>query len=176
MEVLSEVLNDKVKDTVGKIKKVLSKHEIEFVLKSLESKIGKENVIYESEKDLRRVKAAATKADVAIVCIGEMPYAEKSGGDGVPLVDESNTTGKPPYNGQCQPATSRANCCPYFNRNKAHDNPKHLNSRGNCIFRHVCNHWVDNKGPSGRCLGSAGQPGHGWYNCDNPNKCDKALE
>jgi beta-glucosidase len=49
------------------------------ILGAIESKIGKENVIYESEKDLRRVKAAATKADVAIVCIGEMPYAEKSG-------------------------------------------------------------------------------------------------
>ena len=103
-------------------------------------------------------------------------YSEKSGGVGVPLVDESNKSGKSPFNGQCQPATSNANCCPYFNRNKAHDNPKHLDSRGKCIFRHVCNHWVDNKGPSGRCLGTAGSAGHGWWNCDNPNKCDKALE
>jgi hypothetical protein len=99
-------------------------------------------------------------------------YSEKTGGVAVPLVDESGSAGKPPFNGQCQPATSKANCCPYFNRNKAHDNPKHLDSRGKCIFRHVCNHWVDNKGPSGRCLSE----GHGWHDCTNPNKCDKALD
>ena len=103
-------------------------------------------------------------------------YSEKSGGLGVPLVDEPHSSVKVPFNGLCQPANSKANCCPYFNRNKAHDNPKHLDSRGKCIFRHVCNHWVDNKGPSGRCLNTAGSDGHGWHNCDNPNKCDKALE
>ena len=103
-------------------------------------------------------------------------YTEKAGGHSVPLVDEGSSSGKPPFNGQCQPASSKANCCPYFNRNKAHDNPKHLDSKGKCIFRHLCNHWVDNKGPSGRCLNSTGSDGHGWHNCDNPNKCDKALE
>lgn len=102
-------------------------------------------------------------------------YTEKAGGVGVPLVDESGTSTKPPFNGQCQPVKSGSNCCPYFNRNKAHDNPKHLDSRGKCIFRHLCNHWVDDKGPSGRCLNTAGTPGHGWYNCDNPRKCDAAL-
>ena len=76
------------------------------------------------------------------------------------------------WNGKCQPATSKANFCQAWNRNKAHDDPKHLTSDGTCRFRHLCNHWVDNKGPSGRCE----NPQHGWHNCTNPNRCAKALE
>lgn len=75
------------------------------------------------------------------------------------------------WNGKCQPATSKANCCQAYNRNKAHDNPRFLTSDGTCRFRHLCNHWVTDKGPSGRCL----DPKHGWHNCTNPNKCSEAL-
>ena len=80
--------------------------------------------------------------------------------------------GGPTWNGKFQPSTSKANLCQAFNRNKAHDDPKHLMKDGTCRFRHLCNHWVTDKGPSGKCL----DPGHGWHNCNNPNKCKAALE
>jgi hypothetical protein len=95
-------------------------------------------------------------------------FGEASGA--VPLAN-AGTGNKPPWNNQCQPGNSRANCCPYYNRNKAHDNPKHLDSTGKCIFRHLCNHWVTDKGPSGRCLATD----HGWHNCSNASKCDTPL-
>ena len=95
-------------------------------------------------------------------------YGEATGA--APLINESGTH-KPPWSKLCQPAASRANCCPYYNRNKAHDNPKHLDSTGKCIFRHLCNHWVLDKGPSGRCLSAD----HGFHNCDHPAKCDAAV-
>ena len=75
------------------------------------------------------------------------------------------------WNGRFQPTSSKANCCPAFNRNKAHDNPKFLTADGTCRFRHVCNHWVTDKGPSGRCHNQD----HGWHNFTNPNKCYQAL-
>ena len=70
------------------------------------------------------------------------------------------------WNGKFQPATSKANLCQAYNRNKAHDNPKYLTKDGACIFRHLCNRWVSDKGPSGKCLAAD----HGWHNCTNPNK------
>ena len=76
------------------------------------------------------------------------------------------------WNGRCQRPDSKANLCNSYNRNKAHDDPRHLTSDGTCRFRHLCNHWVTDKGPSGRCMSSA----HGWFNCDNPTRCPKALD
>ena len=76
------------------------------------------------------------------------------------------------WNGECQPCDStKVAPCPYFNAGKEHD-PKHLGSSGKCVFRHVCNHWVSNKGPGGRCE----SPDHPRTKCDNPNKCDKRVE
>ena len=76
------------------------------------------------------------------------------------------------WNGRCQPAGSKANYCAAFNQGRSHDDPKLLTADGTCRFRHVCNHWVDNKGPGGRCDRSD----HGRHSCNNPNKCAKALE
>ena len=76
------------------------------------------------------------------------------------------------WNGKCQPANSKANLCQAYNRNKAHDNPKHMTSDGTCRFRHLCNHWVTDKGPSGKCMSAE----HGWHNCSNPAKCATPLE
>lgn len=84
---------------------------------------------------------------------------------GAPLVGPGSGS-QVPWNGLCQPCDSSANPCQSFNRNKAHDRPEHLNADGTCKFRHVCNRWVTDKGPSGKCLST----GHGWYNCSNPNK------
>ena len=76
------------------------------------------------------------------------------------------------WNGRHQRSDSKAGLCQAFNRNKAHDNPKHLLPDGTCRFRHLCNHWVNDKGPSGKCL----REGHGWHNCTNPAKCSSPLE
>jgi hypothetical protein len=76
------------------------------------------------------------------------------------------------WNGEFQsPGNSKVQPCPYFNNGKKHD-AKHLTSAGKCIFRHVCNHWVSDKGPGGRC--ESGD--HNWPKCDHAQKCDKKVE
>lgn len=47
---------------------------------------------------------------------------------------------------------------------------------GTCKFCHKCDHWVSNKGKDGKCLNSAGSPGHSRLECDNPHKCDSAAK
>ena len=94
--------------------------------------------------------------------------AQKKGG---PSGDAPVEGGGVAWNEKFQPATSKANLCQAWNRNKAHDDPKHLTSNGTCRFRHLCNRWVTDNGPSGRCL----SPEHGWYNCGNPNKCNAPV-
>ena len=98
-------------------------------------------------------------------------FSDAAGKKGDPSGGPVDGGGKT-WNGKCQPVSSKANFCQAFNRNKAHDNPKHLTSDGTCRFRHLCNHWVTDKGPSGRCLAAD----HGWWSCNNPNKCPAALE
>lgn len=76
------------------------------------------------------------------------------------------------WNGEFQPpGNSKVQPCPYFNSGKKHE-AKHLTSAGKCIFRHVCNHWVSDKGPGGRCESCD----HNWPKCDHPHKCDKRVE
>jgi len=76
------------------------------------------------------------------------------------------------WNGEFQPSgNTKVQPCPYFNSGKKHD-PKHLTASGKCVFRHVCNHWVSNKGPRGRCESCD----HNWPRCDHPHKCDKQVE
>ena len=76
------------------------------------------------------------------------------------------------WNGEFQPpGNSKVQPCPYFNSGKKHE-AKHLTSTGKCIFRHVCNHWVSDKGPGGRCESCD----HNWPKCDHPHKCDKRVE
>lgn len=47
---------------------------------------------------------------------------------------------------------------------------------GTCKGAHVCDKWVSNKGPNGRCLGTEGTAGHNRSACDNPNKCDERVQ
>lgn len=76
------------------------------------------------------------------------------------------------WNGEFQPSDrSKIQPCPYFNSGKKHD-PKHLTSTGKCVFRHVCNHWVTDKGSGGRCE----SVDHNWPKCDHPSKCDKKVD
>ena len=39
-------------------------------------------------------------------------------------------------------------------------------------YDHVCDQWVTDKGPKGRCLSAKHKRGE----CDNPNKCDQAAQ
>ena len=86
-----------------------------------------------------------------------------------------SNTGNPgvkEWNGEFQPSgNTKVQPCPYFNSGKRHE-ARHLTSAGKCIFRHVCNHWVTDKGPGGRCESAD----HNWPKCDHPNKCDKRVE
>jgi hypothetical protein len=83
----------------------------------------------------------------------------------------SSSDGQRVFNGEFQPSDkTNIQPCPYYNSGKKHD-PKHLTATGKCIFRHVCNHWVSDKGASGRC--ESGD--HSWAKCDNPTKCDKRV-
>ena len=84
------------------------------------------------------------------------------------------------YNGKF---TSTGRPCPHFNR----EDPKKpgmsaahpadsLKPDGTCKFNHVCNKWVSDKGKNGRCLCTAGTGNHPRFKCDNPNRCDEAVQ
>jgi hypothetical protein len=60
--------------------------------------------------------------------------------------------------------------CISFNLGKLHPQGS-LDEKGACKFRHVCDHFVNNKGPKGIC----GSIAHPRTRCDNPAKCDKPL-
>ena len=61
--------------------------------------------------------------------------------------------------------------CEVFNSGGKHA-AWQLHPDGTCKFNHVCNKWVSNKGPNGRCL----DPGHTRDKCTNPDKCDQPVE
>ena len=61
-----------------------------------------------------------------------------------------------------------AKICTSFNLGTNHA-ARHVKG-GCCIFRHVCDQWVTNKGKDGRCEGD-----HPRKKCDNPDKCDKPV-
>ena len=65
--------------------------------------------------------------------------------------------------------------CFAFNSGIEHD-PSKLTSDGTCKFAHVCDHWVSDQGPGGRCLGKKGTAGHARHACDNPHKCDAKAQ
>ena len=46
-----------------------------------------------------------------------------------------------------------------------------LTAEGKCKYDHVCDQWVTDKGPKGRCLSAKHKRGE----CDNPNKCDTPV-
>lgn len=82
---------------------------------------------------------------------------EQGGGDSEP----------PKYNGKC--SRDAKTCCISFNLGKPHPAGA-LKKDGTCRHNHECDHWVNDKGPRGRCGGK-----HPRSECDNPNKCDKPL-
>ena len=63
----------------------------------------------------------------------------------------------------------KAGICISYNNGKPHP-PASLDETGGCKYRHVCNHWVSDKGPKGVCGGN-----HPRTQCNNPKKCDKPV-
>ena len=79
--------------------------------------------------------------------------------------------------------TSSGRPCPYFNledpRKPGHSRPHPADALlddGTCRFNHVCDHWVSGKGKNGRCLCSAGTPGHARFACNHPKRCESAEQ
>ena len=70
---------------------------------------------------------------------------------------------------------SNATPCLAFNLGKEHS-ARFLKKDGTCKHKHVCDHWVSNKGPGGRCLGTEGTPGHSRADCDNPHRCESKQQ
>jgi len=64
-----------------------------------------------------------------------------------------------------------APACITFNLGRRDHPAGALNEKGGCRFRHVCDHWVTDKGPKGVC----GSPKHHRGACDNPNKCNEPV-
>ena len=89
--------------------------------------------------------------------------------------------GKVQWNGKFSADSARP--CPHFNREdprkpgkSASHPPDSLKPDGTCKFNHVCNKWVSDKGKNGRCLCTAGTPGHSRFACDNPKRCDDCVQ
>jgi hypothetical protein len=79
--------------------------------------------------------------------------------------------------------TSSGKPCPHFNRedpqrqgSSAPHPSDSLFQDGTCKFNHICNKWVSDKGKGGKCLCTAGSPNHPRFKCDNPNRCNEALQ
>ena len=62
--------------------------------------------------------------------------------------------------------TKAAGSCLTFNLGKKQHPANCLNEKGGCKYNHVCDAYVGDKGPKGRC----GSDKHGRSNCDNPAK------
>ena len=94
--------------------------------------------------------------------------------------DISQSGSKVAFNGKF---TASGRPCPHFNTESpkgSGQSAKHpadsLLPDGTCKFNHVCNKWVKNKGKNGRCLCTAGTPGHARFNCDNPDRCSECVQ
>ena len=110
------------------------------------------------------LKAEATdRAEAHYRCIfrGKDPYTPKDH-------DPPQSGGGEGWNGKC--TSGAKSICWTYNREKAKHTQSNLSQDGTCVHRHVCDQWVSNKGPGGRCEGS-----HPRYKCDNPNKCDTKV-
>lgn len=62
--------------------------------------------------------------------------------------------------------------CACYNLGTPHSE-RHLDSSGKCMFRHACDHRIDEKHDDGtykHCLNAAGTPGHKRRECDHPKK------
>ena len=66
-------------------------------------------------------------------------------------------------------ATSKE-CCPHWNLRKPHP-PGVVTENGVCKKNHVCDAFVSDKGPGGKCMGN-----HRRMDCDNPARRSSPLQ
>ena len=93
---------------------------------------------------------------------------------GTPQDDDARAGGAgSKYNGKFS-ANSKEPCF-FFNAGKTHP-ADGLHPDGTCKRNHVCDKYVSDKGPGGRCMGTAGTAGHIRDTCDNPRKSNSKLE
>ena len=77
--------------------------------------------------------------------------------------DKDKDKGAKKWNHRCSPNAN--SICKTFNFKDAEHPAQHLYKDGTCKFRHVCNHWVNGKGPGGMC-----EQDHPKWKCNNPDK------
>ena len=120
------------------------------------------NVVMRGALDTLK-QEATDRADAHYHCIfrPKDPYKPQSG-DAQPGASEV------PWNGKWNKETK--SICWAYNREKAKHSATSLSPDGTCLHRHVCDQWVTNKGPGGRCEGN-----HPRHKCDNTAKCDSKV-
>jgi hypothetical protein len=107
--------------------------------------------------------------------LGSLQATAVSGGS--KAVVNTQTGVKKVWNGQFKPntpANAKVKPCVVFNGKAGGvHNPGILDKNGSCVFRHVCNAWVDDKGSGGLCESDA----HGRVSgpCDNAHKCATCM-
>jgi hypothetical protein len=67
---------------------------------------------------------------------------------------------------------ANAKCCITFNMGRKNHPDSCLDSKGACRFAHACDKFVTDKGPGGICRSTK----HHRGTCDNPNRCETAVE
>ena len=77
---------------------------------------------------------------------------------------KGNAGGTRKWNGKFNTSPT-ARPCPHFNTHSTHPQGA-LREDGSCKFAHVCDHFVTDKGPNGRCRSEK----HTRDKCDNPSK------
>ena len=73
----------------------------------------------------------------------------------------------PKWNGSFNSKSSST--CLTFNLGKKPHPANCLNEKGGCKYNHICDAYVSDKGPGGRC----GSDKHARINCDNPARVSK---
>ena len=125
----------------------------------------------ENVADKDRNVMISTAIRLGCVQSGAVTANSKNTSDGL-----SAGTAKKVWNGSSKPntaANARIKPCPVFNgRPGGVHNAGILDKNGACVFRHVCNAWVDDKGSGGMC-----ERDHGRVTgpCDNAHKCAACL-
>ena len=90
------------------------------------------------------------------------------GEDDVCAVAGASDEGEIKYNGKW---TRGAGPCSAYNTGGKHGK-RVLTAEGKCKYDHVCDQWVSDKGPKGRCLSAEHERGE----CDNPSKCAQPVQ
>ena len=118
------------------------------------------NVVLQGGLDTLK-QEAMDRAEAHYRCIFRPQDSSKSASNG-------GLGGEISWNGKF--SQSAKTVCWAFNRENSKHASSCLSADGTCLHRHVCDQWVSNKGPGGRCEGK-----HQRFKCDNPEKCDAKV-